>query len=751
MSKWKRVVSVLMAVLMLQSMISVSAFAASEQSDDTADSRAYYVVSGANDTSNNGTYDLSGHDLKEALNKVGDKASAENFAAIDVYNATINDLIYPNSAYAMQNLRVTLHNCTVNTWGFQIGCAGNVTWEFDDCEFLRNMLVMYNGGTTAPIDFTFINCDFEGTFNYQGCTIGDMTMKDCRGLQTANASNCYDPINAPLLNPYIHKNSKGEDAKLSVIGCTYINEQNQVNALLAYGGSFASYEFTDNKWADGSDIYVKAYLYTTYYGNDPALLEKDGVKLDTQDGRNVSCVSSGDDYFWHVLVDGCSVAHVQGLQADGTPNIVGTDAYPIQNNTTLTDKVSAGYLYGGAFTDAACTQPAFSNGEAYTGFTPAAGETYYIWEVSESYLIPKTTAVWRHVDGQETVTQLYLMTPIDRLLYSEVGFTLGDASRRSEQSGQDTAYGQVEITKNGQPDQVLYVENGVMKLGKYPAPTTADGGYIGMYKLTQEEFSGFRETPLVFRPYWVTLDGVRVTGTVERTCTYLQPGSSKIQVAETKVSSEQAAAETASAQSLTFAAAYSYDGDPNAVDVPDTLTVTVRDGGNTSTVTAARGEDLTGKLTYAGADGKRFAGWFTDEACTVPADLSDVQEDMTVYAKYVSDSLLRSKFVQQRLFGSEVWLFSAVDSGAYAETGFVVNGTTVPADYTGSKYSVYSARVLFGSGVGKDAKLIVGSCPVKGMHRGDTLTVQPYWITADGTTVYGEERTLTYGRFGLQG
>ena len=440
------------------------------------------------------------------------------------------------------------------------------------------------------------------------------------------------------------------------------------------------------------------------------------------------------------------VGHVQStLKKTDTIRLTGS-------NYSLTDVVTDGYLYGGAFADEACQTVYPFNKQNGLSFTPEKGKTYYIWEVDQKYLIPKTTAVWRHVDGKETVTRLYLMTPIDRLLYSEVGFDMVDdqTPRKSEQDKQNVAYGQVNVTKNDQPYQVIYVENGVINI-KSTAPETADAGYIGMYKLTDDEFNSFQTQPFSFQPYWVTLDGIKVTGTLERTCTYLQPGNNKIQVTETKVDSKQTVVKPESSQILTFVAAYSYDGDPNAAEAPDTLTITVHDGGSTTAISAARGEDLTGKLAYAGADGKLFAGWFTDEACTVPANLSDVQEDMTVYAKYVSDSLLRSKFVQQRLFGSEVWLFSAIDSGAYAETGFVVNGTAMPADYTGSKYSVYSARVLFGSGVGKDAKLIVGSCSAKGMQRGDTLTVQPYWITSDGTTVYGEERTLTYGRFGLQG
>ncbi len=768
--KWRKVVSLLMAVFMIQSLISVSAFATETetQSDDSGSSGPYYEVSGANDSSNNGTYQLSGNDIQEALNKVGEKGSAEKFAKIDVYNAKITSLLYSGDSYAMQNLEVTLHNCTVDTWAFQIGCAKNVTWKFEDCVFLRNMVVQYNGGTTAPIDFAFSNCDFRGTFSYQGCTIGDLTMENCKGLKTANANNGYDPINAPLLNPYIHKNSKGNDAKLSVVNCTYVDEQNQANALLAYGNNFANYEFKNNKWADGSQIYIQSYKYNNWYYNDFAVLEKNGKKLDVENGTSISYTpTDGENYCWYVLVDSYKVAHVQGLNADGTPKIVKTDSYAIKNTATLTDKVSDGYLYGGAFTDENCKQPAFENGAACTGFKPSGNTTYYIWEVNQKYLVPKTASVWRHGNGgAETVTQLYLMTVVDRLLYKEVGFDMSNngtiGTGTSQKDGTNVAYGLVNVTANGKLTQQMYVKDGRLNITTSgEAPDDHDAGYIGMYKLKTDEFSALETSPVTFKPYWVTLDGVKVTGVKERTCTY-QTSAKKVKISDTNVTSVNQSYTAASTQNLTFVDAYSYDADPDGVDTPekpvdpvdppteDNIVVTVNDNGSVYDVTAKSGDDLAGQISYAGVSGKLFAGWFTDKDYKHPADLSNVEENMTVYAKYVSDAFLRFKFVQQHLTGSDVILFTALDSKDYKEVGFVVNDKMTSANYIGSQYSKYSARVLFGSGVGRNAKLVVGRSSIGKMHRGDKLTITPYWITKDGTTVYGTKRTLTYGWFGLK-
>lgn len=144
----------------------------------------------------------------------------------------------------------------------------------------------------------------------------------------------------------------------------------------------------------------------------------------------------------------------------------------------------------------------------------------------------------------------------------------------------------------------------------------------------------------------------------------------------------------------------------------------------------------------------RFAGWFADEACTEPAQLSDVQADMTVYAKYVSDAYLQMKYVEQRRLSSrELQLMSALDSEDYAQTGFVINGVEIPAASVSSRYGIYTARFLFSS-VSRNAKLAVLKYDVSGLRRGASLEITPYWVTLDGTTVYGTTRTLTCGMFG---
>ena len=174
----------------------------------------------------------------------------------------------------------------------------------------------------------------------------------------------------------------------------------------------------------------------------------------------------------------------------------------------------------------------------------------------------------------------------------------------------------------------------------------------------------------------------------------------------------------------------------------------MHDAGETYTITAAKG-DLRGKIEYIGAEGKLFAGWYYDERCKKPADIADVQENIDIYAKYVSDSYLQVKYIENFFFRSRgVYLISAVEGKDFAETGFVINGETVPA--SGGRGVRYSASYLFGGEINKKARIIAAEYSLYGADEGTELSVIPYWVTADGTVVYGTERCLTVGRYGIE-
>ena len=432
-----------------------------------------------------------------------------------------------------------------------------------------------------------------------------------------------------------------------------------------------------------------------------------------------------------------------------------TETLDVSTDFDLTKTVTEGYLYGGAFLDAAYTQPvSYNERESALCFTPTAGVTYYIREVPDAYLQPKSLSLSKHKDATTVdVIGFYLMSVVDGLNYREAGFEATANGHPIELK----SVGEPDVTLGGSAYANLYVRftNGTEWHLTANSETFGNlSGYLTCLEVPKEYWTE-AGTEITFTPYWITMDGVKVTGTATRTCRYegigpdTDPKYSKIgKIADDAQHISRAeAVEAAQAAMLTLLDTCSIIAEPDTPVEPETVTVTVVDNGDVREQTFECG-DLTGKLEYAGADGMRFAGWFADEACTEPAQLSDVQADMTVYAKYVSDAYLQMKYVEQRWLSSrELQLMSALDSEDYAQTGFVINGEAVPAASVSSRYGIYTARFLF-SGVSRNAKLAVLKYDVSGLRRGASLEITPYWVTLDGTTVYGTTRTLTCGMFG---
>lgn len=432
-----------------------------------------------------------------------------------------------------------------------------------------------------------------------------------------------------------------------------------------------------------------------------------------------------------------------------------TETLDVSTDFDLTETVAEGYLYGGAFLDAAYTTPVTYSGlENALCFTPEAGKAYYIREVADAYLQPKSLSLSKHKDATTVdVIGFYLLSVVDGLNYREAGFDATANGQPIELSSVDEA----DVTLGGSAYAKLYIRftNGTEWNLTANSETFGNlSGYLTCLEVPKEYWAK-AGTQITFTPYWITMDGVKVTGTATRTCRYegigpdTDPKYSKIgKIADDAQHISRAeAVEAAQAAMLTLLDTCSIIAEPDTPVEPETVTVTVVDNGDVREQTFECG-DLTGKLEYTGADGMRFAGWFADEACTEPAQLSDVQADMTVYAKYVSDAYLQMKYVEQRWLSSrELQLMSALDSEDYAQTGFVINGEAVPAASVSSRYGIYTARFLFSS-VSRNAKLAVLKYDVSGLRRGASLEITPYWVTLDGTTVYGTTRTLTCGMFG---
>lgn len=494
----------------------------------------------------------------------------------------------------------------------------------------------------------------------------------------------------------------------------------------------------------------------TYYGsyilNDGSLTEGDSATV------TLTAVSSNQD-LWFAYGRDFKVAHVQ----NGT--VVQTDTHAVTEHFDLTAQVLTGHLYGGAFSAEACgadSVQSFAAGQNAMDFTPEAGATYYIWEPSDVYLAPRNYNVWQHVyggsNGERGVIATYLLTTIDRTLYQEVGFLSGGSSYVSEKDGASIAYGVVNANKGSELYQQLFVRDGSLNATEGIAATSRDDGYIGLYRWTDSAFYQ-KDAAFSFQPYWITLDGIRVTGTSVRTCTYRGTGTTDDHQSlgiSAKTTGSACTVVSAAETTIRFAETYSLDAATDAPDAPpepepETVTLTLHEGTDTRTLTVLTG-DQRGKVAPAELGGKVFAGWYTDDAYRTPADLSNVQENRTLYGKYVSYNYLRVEYQRNSfLQGNSITLLSAVDGRGFAETGFVINGKRVAVPQLTERFRVFTAQMVFGRSVSRDALLMTMPHSLQGLQRGAAIEITPYWVTPDGTTVYGEARTLIYEYFTLRG
>ena len=476
--------------------------------------------------------------------------------------------------------------------------------------------------------------------------------------------------------------------------------------------------------------------------------------------------ANSNQHVWFAYTQSFNVAHVQFDETETHAVVKETTTHTVEQ-FNLTSVVTTGFLYGGAFSDATCEEvQTFAEGQNATAFTPTAGDTYYIWEADAQFLSPKNLSCWNHVSAADVdVTGFYLVTPVDRLFYREVGFMVGGETLPAKQ------FTETYINESGvESTQVLtgskcYVydtvkvdlNNGTSdKYNVSNVTTDKTNGYLACYGMDKTTYWQNADAEITFTPYWITLDGVKVAPQT-RTAKYLGQGSDadgnhkKFHVVGT-VESGIANAFVDDAQQenmLVLMNSYFANGAPiNPVDEPvQGNIVTVHDGETLYTVAA---ENNAVQLDYIGVEGKLFAGWFADEACTVPADLSNITESIDVYAKYVSDSYLGLRYYRNGFFRlRSLTLVSAIDGRNYAETGFIVNGERISVSDYSTRYGLRSARSLFGRGVAKDALVMSCDYAFDGVTYGARLNITPYWVTLDGTTVRGETRTLTYNWYGI--
>lgn len=481
-----------------------------------------------------------------------------------------------------------------------------------------------------------------------------------------------------------------------------------------------------------------------------------------------------------------TVVHVASTVNDQGHNEgkrTGETHHPVWCNRpfNLTSVVTANHLYGGTFNEETCTtvhKDVQRQGNPMK-LNPTENATYYIWEVPDTYLRPFAFWVSRHLEGgngTQNVTQMYLLSLLDRVNYLDAGLYVqfeGDDKGEYISSGCEqltgktgvnkaTVYQMLEYALCTAPNDILetwYLVDGNVttfkgklnqNAGKYldgtnSAARVIDDGCIIGHRLDNGEngeFAKFQDHSVTYRPYWITQDGVRVEGLRDRTYSFVKdsdrPTKSHVNSYETKDAYEFVGTGTQAVQTLSLRTNMLTAESEPAVE---NVTVTVVDAAKTYELTVSAGTGVRDQVAYQAPAGKVFAGWFADQAYTTPADLDQVTEDTTIYAKYVSDSYLDLDYSRTGLFRLRgVTLISAVDNPAnYKASGFIVGDQKVDVSYP-SRYLIFKTPAsLFGAA--RDAKLMLADKSLSGT--GD-LEVTPYWVTLDGTEVHGVTHTLHY-------
>ena len=405
------------------------------------------------------------------------------------------------------------------------------------------------------------------------------------------------------------------------------------------------------------------------------------------------------------------IGHVRSGSLNNTDTIRLTGS-----KANLTAAVTPGYLYGGAFTDVACDAAnvqTFTQGETAINFTPIKGETYYIWEVNKNYLKPRAYVVSRHdpnaisdANGSTlNVVGLYLTSSVDRNMYSEVGFTVDGTNFASDGGKVYDKVQAVYTDGSGVKEEMYVMDDGVWDV-QAQAPASR-GGYVSIYTVSMNTFyKKSAESSLSYQPYWVTLDGIKVTGAYEaRTCYYQGVGYGDIAIS-------------------------------NCVD--SNSAVSIYRAATTNTI----GVESVAVLSAAPET--------VQPEVPVTPEIPEVPEapEMTLN----SDAMyLRAQYTYEMMTNT-VRFISAIDVNECTEYGFVINGEVVKCEEAAETVDGYDANYLFGGSV-NGAMLMSCNMLLDGLVDGMTLNVTPYYVALDGTTVvYGETRTLVYRQWvGLEG
>ena len=397
-----------------------------------------------------------------------------------------------------------------------------ISWTVGNVSAVDNPIMKYKVGILDDYNLStneVLNTNGETTFSYKNYLGGDTVGKFPIPQVTVGGGM--------ILVHWYQVNSNGEpinELGQTVEGPAYAKQVKPAEYFADNGSTGLNYntQYTVVAKTDFADY----NYYGRYIVNNGNLTPGDAATV-------TLTAANSNQHVWFAYTQSFNVAHVQFDETETNAVVKETTTHTVEL-FNLTSVVSNGFIYGGAFSDATCEEvQTFDPGQNATAFTPVAGATYYIWEADAQFLSPRNLSCWNHVSATDVdVTGFYLVTPVDRLNYREVGFMVGSETLPAKQftetyineSGVESTqvltgskcyvYDTVKVDLNNGTSDKYNVSN--VNIGK-------TRGYLACYGMDKTTYWQNADAEITFTPYWITLDGVKVAPQT-RTAKYLGQG-----------------------------------------------------------------------------------------------------------------------------------------------------------------------------------------------------------------------------------
>lgn len=278
---------------------------------------------------------------------------------------------------------------------------------------------------------------------------------------------------------------------------------------------------------------VDGYTYTIASGAqaEAAYAQEDIV---TKDGTAWYKVK-GNSASYALVTNKCEPFYVyhSGVAGDGNLETIQMSAVKPDGTYDLTQNLTKGTLYGGYYLDYAGKGDYADDGKAgttgakYTGMnydwsapqttigtaiTPEAGETYYIKEVPEYYLLNYYQINYLKT-GNKDLQSLYLISAVDDLNYSETGFILKSEDNQKARVASSVTF------KNYSTNRSVTLKANTVFRSKGITGNGSEKDKLTFYDLSKNTTYFAANTTFTVLPYWKTPDGIIVNGVSTRTVT----------------------------------------------------------------------------------------------------------------------------------------------------------------------------------------------------------------------------------------